>query len=140
MRVGDGAVFSAGVAGDGFALEAVEFVKDMVDDSATVFGDLRSMPSEVEGVAVSLLDGINAACIRVHLACGEVDEAIEVSVLVGVPYSIGVAATSHVPDGIVAVGADAKGLRIVPFLTLVGGAESVEHIVIKGLIIATWGV
>ena len=74
------------------------------------------------------------------MACGEVDEAIEVSVLVGVPYSIGVAAAGHVPDGIVAVGADAKGLRIVPFLTLVGGAESVEHIVIEGLIIATWGV
>ena len=133
MRVTDGAVFSAGVAGDGFALEAVEFVKDMVDDSATVLGDLRSMPSEVKGVAVSLLDGINAACVRIHLACGKVDEAIEVSVLVGVADAVGVAATSHVPDSIVAVGADAKGLRIIPFLALVGGAESVEHIVIEGL-------
>ena len=46
------------------------------------------------------------------MACGEVDEAIEVSVLVGVPYSIGVAAAGHVPDSIVAVGADAKGLRL----------------------------
>ena len=140
MRVANGAVFSAGVAGDGFALEAVEFIKDMVDDSATVLGDLRSVSGEIEGVAVSLLDGINTPCVRVHLACGEVDEAIEVAVLVGVADAVGVAAAGHVPDGIVAVGADAKGLRIVPFLTLISGAEAVEHIVIKGLIIATWSV
>ena len=63
MGVANGAVFSVGIACDSLALEAVEFVKDMVDDSATVLGDLRSMPSEVKGVAVSLLDGINACLL-----------------------------------------------------------------------------